>query len=284
MSKANSGLTISFLTKHGKEHLLAPKLMESLLAELVHTAAFDTDTLGTFDLTIPRTLSPIEAALKKAYLACELTACDKGLGSEGSFSSFMGLGLQNTEILAFVDKSNGLEVIASAQQSLPNFVIEAHSKEDALVKLQTYMPEQKWMFKSLEGWHKGLDAGNIVNDIQSWPMRIEPDFRAMHSPYRQTTILSAADDLILRLSSSCPKCERIDFVPVASNEGLPCEICGQATNKPKPPLLKCKACAYTAENANEHLNKQLNKQLNSEPCKASSSISASAFYCNFCNP
>lgn len=272
MGKMLSGTVISLLTKHGKERIIASKLLAALSIEIMHTDAFDTDRLGTFDLTVPRTLSPVEAALKKAYLACELTGCDKGLGSEGSFSSFMGLGLQNTEILAYVDKSKDIEVIASAQQNLPNFVIEAQSENDAIEKLQAYLPEQKWMFKSANGWHKGLDASAIVTQIQSWPMSIEPDFRAMHSPYRQKTILAATDNLILRLSAICPKCQRFDFVPVASNEGLPCELCGQATNKPKPPILKCKGCGYIAQTNNDNANKQ------------EAAVCASAFYCNFCNP
>ncbi|MDT0593377.1 DUF6671 family protein [Glaciecola petra] len=272
MSKVDTGTTISFLTKHGKERLIESKLSAALSLELLHTDAFDTDTLGTFDLTVPRKLSPVEAALKKAYLACDLTDCDKGLGSEGSFSSFMGLGLQNTEIIAYVDTSKNIEVIASAQQNLPNFVIEADNEIDATEKLKAYQPEQKWMFKSANGWHKGLDAKAIVTEIQSWPASIEPDFRAMHSPYRQKTILAATDNLISRLSAICPQCKRIDFVPMPSNEGLPCELCGQATNKPKPPILKCKGCGFIADSNND------NKPKEQIPAFAS------AFYCNFCNP
>ena len=73
---------------------------------------------------------------------------------------------------------------------------------------------------------------------------IEPDFRAMHSPYRQKTILAAADDLIKRLSSMCPQCERVDFVPIPSQQALPCELCGQPTNKAKPPIKRKLLIAY----------------------------------------
>lgn len=73
---------VALLTRHGKEKILAPSLAAGLEVRLLHTDGYDTDRLGTFSGEVPRTLSALACAQKKAELACELTGADIGLGSE----------------------------------------------------------------------------------------------------------------------------------------------------------------------------------------------------------
>ncbi len=49
-----SGIALfsNLLTKHKKEHIIAPKFLKMLNAEVIHTDAFDTDELGPRLLTV----------------------------------------------------------------------------------------------------------------------------------------------------------------------------------------------------------------------------------------
>ena len=59
---------IAFLTCHQKETVVAPILEKQGFAIRVENG-FDTDALGTFTGETPRTLTQVQAALKKAQLA-----------------------------------------------------------------------------------------------------------------------------------------------------------------------------------------------------------------------
>jgi hypothetical protein len=271
---------IALLTQHGKKTILAPMLMASFNSVLVHTDKFDTDTLGSFDHKIARKLSPVECALKKAYLACELTGLDQGIGSEGSFNSILGMGVIDQEYLAFVDVKRNLEIIASAKQAVRLGPIEAINQTALIEQLSIFahiptanidLPatnEQKWLLKKGQTWHKGLSVNDVLRHAHDWPIYLEPDFRAMHCPARRQVIAKAADDLVRRLQSRCPECSAVNFVEKltpATVVYLPCELCEQATNKIAPPYALCDECGFT-------------------PAADKSTASASAFYCEYCNP
>lgn len=268
---------ISFLTKHGKQNTLAPILLSAFNSVLVHTDKFDTDSLGTFDYKIVRKLNPIECALKKAYLACELTGCDQGIGSEGSFNSLMGIGVIDEEFLAFVDLKRNIEIVASAKQAVRLGPIEAANKGELLTQLAHYHKtdttsfendEQKWLLKQDEEWIKGLSPNDVLQHVGTFPIYIEPDFRAMHCPERQAVIAAATHDLVRRLKALCPQCEAANFVAKLSPSNfsyLPCELCGQATTQIVPPSALCDSCGFTKP-------------------QEIILVGASAFYCVYCNP
>jgi hypothetical protein len=268
---------ISFLTKHGKQNTLAPILLSAFNTVLVHTDKFDTDTLGTFDQTIARKLNPIECALKKAYLACELSGCEQGIGSEGSFSSLMGMGVIDEEFLAFVDIKRNIEIVASAKQSVRLGPVEANDADNLYKRLAHYdksgidssnTHEQKWMLKHGDGWIKGLSVNDILANTPTWPVYIEPDFRAMHCPQRRAVIGQATHDLVRRLNAFCPQCCHPNFVPKFKSGPiayLPCELCGKATTKIVPLTELCNHCGFSGPEISAPLN-------------------ASAFYCGYCNP
>jgi len=263
---------IALLTKHGKEDLLRPIFHTAFGAQIERTSAFDTDELGTFDNKIKRTLSPVDAALKKAYLACELTKRTQGLGSEGSFSTFVTGATANTEVIAFVDIKTKIEVIGFAQQFIGLQAIEAKNEIALGEKMQPLIAQfgssQKWILLQGKQWHKGLDFSDILPLVKQWPCVIEPDFRAHHCPARQQTIALAAQDVVKRLQSHCPRCRTVNFVQKHGDKDvrfLPCEYCGAKTTKQAPRALKCDAC---------HFEKQSSEVF----------VSASAAFCTLCNP
>jgi hypothetical protein len=264
--------SVSLLTKHGKEKIIAPILCESFKIELIHTDKFDTDSLGSFDHKIFRTLSPIECALKKAYMSCELTNCQQGLGSEGSINSHFGLGVVDEEFIAFVDIKRNLEIVAQAKKALSLNVFEVKDAEELTIQLSDSTllgnSKQKWIVHQGNECLKGLASYELTSQITSWPAKCEPDLRAMNCPQRQEVIALAMHDLLQRLSAFCPQCEMINFVPKVKQSGLeylPCELCSLPTNKPVPLTKHCDSCEFTEK-------------------EDSAPLVASAFYCNFCNP
>lgn len=264
--------SVSLLTKHGKQNIIAPIFSATFNTTIVHTDKFDTDSLGSFDHKILRMLSPTECALKKAYLSCELSDCQQGLGSEGSVNSMFGIGAVDEEFIAFVDTVNKIEVIASAKKAIALTLIEAKNPEDLANHLSDFTSQannkQKWLLQQGNEWIKGLSSNELLSHISCWPAKIEPDFRAMNCPQRQEVIALATHDLVQRLTSHCPKCEMINFVPKTKQEGagyLPCELCALPTTKSLPLTRCCDQCGFSEKNTHE-------------------SLVASAFYCSFCNP
>ncbi|MFC4700463.1 DUF6671 family protein [Glaciecola siphonariae] len=264
---------MAFLTKHGKQDIIAPAFKRLYGIDIVHTDAFDTDTLGTFDNRIARTKSAKETALIKARMACELTGLSAGIGSEGSFNEELGFGIVNQEILAFVDKSNAVEIIASVAKPLPLSVWTVDSM-DAL-------KQHHKLFDGAQAWHvfegqqsgagligKGLqsiDAALLALKGHSFPISLAPDFRAMNCPARQTNIALAAEDLGKRLCALCPKCAHPNFVFDKKESGLPCELCHAPSTLALGSRAKCDHCDHTVMQRNEQ-------------------AVAPSFYCLSCNP
>lgn len=268
---------IALLTKHDKQNILSPILQSAFTTSLIHTDKFDTDSLGSFDNKILREVSAVDSAIRKAYLACELTGLEQGLGSEGSFNSVMGLGVLDEEFIAFVDTKQQIEIIASAKQGLPLGAIEARTREELASEFARYQggqeldieqPSQKWMLKQDQQWVKGLSPEDVLANAKQFPVYLEPDFRAMHCPLRQNVIKIAAHDLIHRLKALCPQCAAPNFVAKIKAESikyLACELCGQATNRVGEASCICDLCGYLES-----------PQTRTE--------TTSAFYCGFCNP
>jgi hypothetical protein len=257
---------IAFLTKHGKERLLTPVFAKAFNNVIQHTNNFDTDTLGSFDHVTQRTLSAAQTALKKAYLSCELTHCSQGIGSEGSINSMFGIGLLDEEFLAFVDTQNNIEIVARVQQAIKLGPIDAKHKNELVEKLSTFEHDQYWMLKTNNGWEKGLSVAYLTAQALTFPVYLEPDFRAMNCPQRQAVIIKAAQNLVQRLSSFCPQCNKVDYSPEhAKIKYLPCEVCTLPTNQILPQQPTCSHCGCHEKDTN-------------------APTTGSVFYCNFCNP
>ena len=110
-------------TKHKKEDVIAPILEKELGVKCFVSSDLDTDLLGTFTGEIERKEDPVSSARNKCYMAMELTNCDLAIASEGSFGPHPTLFFipADDEILVFVDKKNGLEIIAREISTESNF-------------------------------------------------------------------------------------------------------------------------------------------------------------------
>jgi ribosomal protein S27AE len=268
---------VALLTKHGKQTLIAPLFLEAFNTTIVHTDSFDTDLLGAFDHSVERALSPSQAALKKAYLSCEATGCNQGIGSEGSINSIFGVGLVDEEYLAFVDIEKKLEVVARVHLGLALGPIQADTVMALQAQLSKYHEEQAWMLSTnkfddatqKEQWEKGLTATELMlrfNDSAHFDVYLEPDFRAMHCPDRRVVITKCAEKLIEQLNSFCPECGKVDFDEChAKARYLTCELCTLPTNQIQEQAKTCSACGFEERITNVK-------------------TVGSAFYCSFCNP
>jgi hypothetical protein len=261
---------VVLITKHGKARWIAPHL-EPLGYQVTESTLFDTDSLGTFSGEIERTLSPKEAALSKAKKACELTKADWGLGSEGSFGGGPAPAMinWNTELLCLYQASSGVTVYAQAAgpTSVQEFTLDG---DLPLAQTLLKQPNQLWILRSEQGIEKGLSATQVldrVTDIggSTEQLKIEPDLRAMHCPERQQMIAKAAEDLVRRLSTTCPECQAFNFVVKEKQPGLTCTLCSLPTEQAKSWTRICDACG--------HRHDDIVEQKGADPT-----------YCHFCNP
>lgn len=248
-----AGARLAFLTMHDKLPLVAPALTPlGFVLELA--SGFDTDQLGTFSGDIARQLTPVEAALKKAWLATELSGCRYGLGSEGSFGGGPMPGLVNwdQEILALVDRDSGQQIIASAAGPVGVGAIVVQNEAGLRIALSQDTPGQARILQLAGGqFRKGLtDADEIVSLLrgQGWQdgsaLQLQPDLRAMCCPQRQQYIGKAAVQLAQQLQQRCPLCQAPDFSVKQRSAGLPCLVCQTPTNQLQFELLRCDCCGY----------------------------------------
>lgn len=260
---------VAFCTKHHKTAIIAP-LLQSLGFKLVEYAAFDTDSLGTFSGECPRTLTPDEAALEKAKQACQATSMRYGLGSEGSFGGgpYPGFVNWNHELLCLYDSHSEQIIYASAQgpTSLEPMVFESFAE---LSRTLILLGEQRWILNVENQLNKGQTLASLSqledNNTLTYPVTLEPDFRAMYCPERQQMIHKAGADLVKRLAATCPACQAPNFVVKATETGLTCSHCHYPTQQVKSETYHCDMC--------HHESIQTHPDFSADPAQ-----------CGVCNP
>jgi hypothetical protein len=239
------------LTLHGKESILAPALSERWQARLSHSQAFDTDSLGTFSGEVERRLSPVECALHKARLACELVGADFGLGSEGSFETApWGFGVMNQELVACVPAEGDWHVVG--YHVAPVAVGECrYGEREQQEHFWQHLPEGQGVMLIGEGRvAKGLRSQTeAMAQLTDWygdripsDLRIAYDLRAHQSPVRREAIALAVANLLERLDSFCEHCHRPGFWPDQYETGLPCRDCDYPTNSLRARIARCEGC------------------------------------------
>ena len=265
---------VALITKHEKARWIAPYLAP-LGYEVFESSIFDTDILGTFSGEVERTLSPMDAALTKAKKACELTNTDWGLGSEGSFGGGPAPGMinWNDELLCLYQASTGIAIYAHAAGPTSIQDLTLNGRVPIKQKLLLY-PKQLWILRSEKGVQKhiqkGLSAEQLLDHLEkitvsSQKVTIEPDLRAMNCPERQQMIAKAAEDLVRRLSETCPQCQAFNFVVKEKQYGLPCSLCTLPTEQAKSWIRICDGCGCRTD--------EVVLQKGADPT-----------YCQFCNP
>ncbi len=108
-------------TKHEKESVIAPLLEEALGVSCFIIEGFDTDSWGTFSGEVERKQDPIATARQKCLKAMELSNCELGVASEGSFGAHPSLFFTSAddEFLIFIDKKNNLHQVRSEARLSP---------------------------------------------------------------------------------------------------------------------------------------------------------------------
>ena len=264
MVKANSfyaNETIYFVTKHGKEEILAPLFQE--IGIRCKRIALDTDQFGTFSGEVERTGSVRETLRKKISAAASGFAEGRlFLSSEGSFSSdsLFGFLQSDLESLLLWDRELGTEIYAEYLDRAPVHAEASFGPSDDfhefLEKIDfpehatMVSPEGQYMpmFKGLKSEHDVAQAmlecfwhsttGEVV---------IATDLRADQNRTRRVAIRKAGEALIGKLQSLCPKCSVPGFSISRGLPGLRCIGCGKPSTVPATVLFQCVGCGHKEE-------------------------------------
>ena len=254
-----SNRSVSLLTKHGKERVIAEVLNTQVGCLVQQTDAYDTDLLGTFTQETPRYGSQLDAVRKKAAIGMDLLKLDLGIANEGAFVNDPHSGMipWDNELLLLVDQKHQLEITgfssAPAQndntclshwEELEKFADNALFPSHYLVIKPTdeYHPQSKKGIKDLAElkaafeWAKGLSSKGIVY--------VENDLRAFANPTRMENIRKAAIDLANKMNSPCPQCQTPGFWIKDVKRGLPCNACGLATDQEIAKVWGCLKCDH----------------------------------------
>ncbi len=253
---------IAFLTKHGKEKLVAPILEPFLGAKIRHADGFDTDSLGTFTRDVKRIDSQLETARVKARKGMEITRLSMGLGSEGSFAMdpYHGFIPWNTEMPVFLDDVHGIELVGIAEgparvlqrtgrsvEEIVNAAIDFGFPENHVIVRPDTMDDST-IVKDIATVEQLRDAARYCLEAsKSGIACLENDLRAYACPTRQEPIRLAAINLLLKAHSLCPACKTPGYWVSRSKRGLPCVHCRLPTDVPESQVYECHKCGYSSE-------------------------------------
>lgn len=262
MRQRYDGKTAALLTQHGKETLLAPILEPLLGCEIQHVQGYDTDQLGTFSGAIKRLDSQIETARKKALIGMDLAGSTLGVASEGAFVSdpWSGLMPWNIEVLVWVDRQSDFEVVGIAQGPTRSLhqAVRSVSELEAFAQAAGF-PQHHLVLRPQNASDPRLHQGIADWDQLKQTFRqcqeqssnacvyAENDHRAFCHPTRQAMIQRAAQDLVKKFESICPRCSAPGFAASQHTSGLLCRSCGSKTRLPVSYTMCCNACHYTEE-------------------------------------
>lgn len=243
--------------------------------------SLDTDLFGTFTGDVERKIDPLAAAREKCQLAMELSGCDMAIASEGSFGAHPSIFFASAdeELLVFIDKKNDLEIVARELSLETNFASRVVSNEQELLDfadsvkfpshaliLRKSRTDFQVMKKGVIDFKELKESFRLLNNDDEG-VYVETDMRAMFNPSRMLLIEKLAKKLLKRIKSTCPNCLRPGFGVTDIIKGLPCSLCGSATNSTLSYVNVCSHCKLVKYQKYPHRKK-----------------SEDPMYCDFCNP
>ena len=254
-----AGRKLVIATKHSKEKVIGPLVEEQLGAEWFVNPTFDTDVLGTFSGEIERKDDPLTTLKNKCLLAMEVSNCELGIASEGSFGPHPTLffGHTDDELLVFIDKKYNLEIYVRELSTETNF---GGAEIKNLTEAEEFsskhgFPQHALIVKNLKDdldfIRNGIDNYSDLNQSVKECLSIhgkaylETDMRAMYNPTRMKVIESAAQKLMEKINSKCPECKTHGFSVSESKPGLRCEWCSSPTDSILYHLLTCQKCSFS---------------------------------------
>ena len=256
-----SGETVYFVTKHGKEGIVAPLFSE--LGISCCRIDVDTDCFGTFSGEVERTGSVRETLRRKIEAgATALPECRLFLASEGSFGPDPYVGFLRTDLesLLLWDRKLNSEIYAEYLCRSPmhdEVMICADSEIRSFLEKISF-PEHAIIVRPSDSYalvFKGLlTEGEVRSAVEKCAaasprgeVLIATDLRANFNKTRRAAIAKAAESLIQKLCSLCPACTVPGFWISRGIPGLPCEWCGEPSSAPIAVLFSCVICDYTEE-------------------------------------
>lgn len=276
-----TGRNLVIATKHNKQSVSAPLFEQHLGVKCFVPPDFDTDELGTFTGEVERKEGPVETVRKKCLHAMEMTSCDLGIASEGSFGIHPTVFMAHAddEFLIFIDKKNNLEILVRelsldtnfnaatilSFENLIDFVKKVGFPEHAMI-LKIDEVKVQHVIKGIQSWELLEESFNTLSAISS-SIIAETDMRAMYNPTRMKVIEKVTQKLVEKIQSLCPQCNTPGFGIVKIISGLPCEWCGSPTNSTKSHIYQCQKCTFEQEIMFP------NHKKTEDP-----------MYCDYCNP
>lgn len=275
------GRKIVIATKHRKEEVIAPILIEQLGLDPFVVEGLDTDLFGTFTGEIERDAGPLEALRRKAERAIQITGVDLAIASEGSFGPhptvfFVPAG---EELMLFMDKKNDVEVLAKSISTETNFgSAEVETEEDLLAFAdKSQFPAHALILSAAHEnntvFVKGITSKDVLlssfHDIRerSKTVLVQTDMRALFNPTRMKNIALACHVLMKNIKSACPVCSTPGFNVADVRSGLPCSLCGRPTKSTLAHQYVCKKCGQ------EEIRYYPNLKVEEDPT-----------FCDYCNP
>jgi len=255
------GRTLVIATMHKKEQVLAPILETGLGVKCILPEHFNSDQWGTFSGEIERSLDPVATAREKCLRAMELSGCDLGIASEGSFGPHPNLFFihADDEFLLLIDSKNNIEIISRELSTKTNFNAKTiHTEKElldfaSLVDFPTHGLILKGANDSSNRIYKGIVNQNELihafNELkqQNLLVQVETDMRAMYNPTRMSVIETVALKLIKKVQSTCPNCGIPGFDITDIRAGLLCSLCGTPTKSAIAYISICGHCGFTKE-------------------------------------
>jgi hypothetical protein len=254
------GVEIVVTTKHDKAALLQPSFKDLLNITLVELP-LDTDQLGTFAGEIERTAPPRETAIAKARLGIENSGNRFGIASEGSIAADFSLPWIHAdyEVLVFIDAESNLvisetlhsrEIVAAstivrADDDIEKFVKRADFPRHALIA-QPVRSREPFIVKGITTLNELVAAiTECATKSPTGEVKLESDFRAMHSPSRQENIRTLGRKLATRIAALCPECNTPGWGVVDYEKGVPCIDCGELNREAiSHEIVGCYRCNY----------------------------------------
>lgn len=272
---------IVIATKHQKELVIAPQLQQAFHLEWVVPEDFDTDLLGTFSGEVERLNDPITTAKQKCLQAMELTGCDLGIASEGSFGNHptVFLAPADDEFLVLIDKKNEIEIVARELTLETNFataLCTEYSQVEEFAQASKFPSHGLILRKNEKDYasiFKGITNKNQLETIAKHfiategQVYVETDMRAMYNPTRMQIIERLTQKLILKMQSNCTVCQTPGFSETDYVKGVPCQQCLQPTESILYTIYRCQKCNHTEQKLFKPERKF------EDP-----------MYCNYCNP
>jgi len=214
-------------------------------------------------------------------MAMELTNCDLAIASEGSFGQHPTIYFipADDEILIFIDKTNGLEIIVRELSTETNFNGSEIKTKEKLLEFAAnanfpshglILRKSRYEFADIiKGITNVVELINVFNSLidKFGTAYIETDMRAMYNPTRMKVIESAAKKLNKKINVICPVCNMPGFGITDAKEGLPCELCNFPTRSTISYIYSCQKCSYKKE------EKYPKGKQTEDP-----------MYCDLCNP